>query len=104
MVRKTSKQVIKAFAKKVKKDFGDAKIVFFGSRARKDELLESDYDVLVVSKKFKGMRFYGRTEKMYNYWNEKQSLEAICYTPEEFRQKSKEIGLVQEAGKTGIKI
>lgn len=102
MERKTNKQVIKGFAKKVRKDFKDAKIVFFGSRARNNELLESDYDVLVVSQFFEGMKFYSRTEKMYDYWGEKEMLEALCYTPKEFKQKASQIGIVQEAARTGI--
>lgn len=104
MERKTNKQVINQFAKKIRKDFKDAKIIFFGSRAKNNELLESDYDVLVISSFFEGMKFYARTEKMYDYWNEKEMLEAFCYTPKEFKQKTSSIGLVREAVKTGIKI
>lgn len=104
MVRKADRQIIESFAKKLRKDFSDAKIILFGSRAKGDELIESDYDVLVVSKNFEGMNFYNRTEKMYDYWNKKQSLEAICYTPGEFKEKVSRIGLVSEAVKTGIKL
>ena len=103
MERKTNRKVIKNFAEKVRKDFKDAKVILFGSRAGKDYLTESDYDVLIISKKFKGIKFYKRTEKMYDYWKEKELLEAICYTPEEFMQKKNEIGIVQEAIRTGIK-
>jgi len=103
MERKTNRKVIKNFAEKVRKDFKDAKVILFGSRAGKDYLIESDYDVLVISKKFKGIKFYKRTEKMYEYWNQKELLEAICYTPKEFMQKKNQIGIVQEAIRTGIK-
>lgn len=104
MVGKTDKQIIKNFAKKVRKDFSDAKIILFGSRAKNEELLESDYDVLIVSKNFEGINFFKRTEKMYDYWNKKQALEAICYTPKEFNEKSTRMGIVSEAIKTGIQI
>ncbi|MBU2476533.1 nucleotidyltransferase domain-containing protein [Candidatus Micrarchaeota archaeon] len=103
MERKTNRKVIQEFAKKLRKDFKDAKVILFGSRAKNEELLNSDYDVIVVSKKFEGINFYERTEKMYDYWNQKELLEAICYTPKEFMEKSSRIGIVKEAVKTGIK-
>ena len=40
-------------------------------------------------------------EKMYDYWNERQQLESLCYTPEEFEEKAKLIGIVSEAVATG---
>jgi len=102
MERKTNRKIIKEFAEKVRRDFKDAKVILFGSRAGKDFLLDSDFDVLVVSKKFEGKKFFERTEKMYDYWKEKQALEALCYTPKEFNEKSIQAGIVQQAVKTGI--
>ncbi|MFH1587126.1 MAG: nucleotidyltransferase domain-containing protein [Candidatus Diapherotrites archaeon] len=102
MGRTANTQVIENFARRLRKDFKDAKVFLFGSRARGDDLLESDYDVLVVSRQFEGTRFFERTEKMYDYWNEKQALEAFCYTPEELRHKSTQIGTVREAMKKGV--
>ena len=104
MERKTHQQVIAKFAKKLRKDFKDAKIIFFGSRAKGSELQNSDYDLVIVSKNFEGINFYDRTARVYDYWVEAQSLEAICYTPKEFLQKSSQIGIVEQANKTGIKI
>ena len=91
------------FALNLRKDFNDAKIILFGSRAGKDYLIESDFDVLVISKEFEGIKFFERTAKMYDYWKEKQALEALCYTPKEFKEKSVKTGIVQQAIKTGIK-
>ncbi len=104
MERKTNQQVIAKFAKKLRKDFKDAKIIFFGSRAKGSELQNSDYDLVIVSKIFEGIKFFDRTAKVYDYWNEEESLEALCYTPKEFQQKASQIGIVQEANKTGIKM
>ena len=104
MERKTNRKVIKNFAEKVRKDFKDAKVILFGSRAGKDYLIESDYDVLVISKKFKGIKFYKRTEKMYEYWNQKELLEAICYTPKEFNKLKGKISVIAEALRGGIEI
>lgn len=86
MERKTNRKVIQEFAVKLRKDFKDAKVILFGSRAGNDYLIESDYDLIIVSKKFEGTKFYNRTEKMYDYWKEKQALEALCYAPKEFKK------------------
>lgn len=104
MGREANKQVIEDFAKKVREDYADAEVILFGSRARGKELKESDYDVVVVSGAFEGVNFFKRTEIMYDYWNRNELLEAFCYTPTEFGEKKEQIGTVQNAVKTGIKI
>ena len=91
-------------AEKLRKDFPDAEVVFFGSRAKGNALKESDFDLIVVSKAFEGTNFFKRIEKMYDYWSEPETLEVFCYTPKEFEEKKKEIGLVQEAVQTAIAI
>lgn len=103
MERKTVK-IVAAFAKRLKKDFSDAKIILFGSRARGEQLLDSDYDFIIVSKSFEGTPFYERMEKIYDYWEEKQAIEPLCYTPKEFEEKKEQIGIVQQAIKNGTKI
>ena len=104
MVRETNKRVVEGFAKKVKRDYADAEVILFGSRAREEEMKDSDYDVVVVSGAFEGVNFFRRTEIMYEYWNRDELLEAFCYTPKEFGEKKEQIGTVQNAVKTGIKI
>ena len=76
----------------------------FGSRARGDELLTSDVDVIVVSKDFKGLMFRKRPDKFLKEWTLPIDFEVLCYTPEELKRKQKEIGLVQEAMKDAIEI
>ena len=39
---------------------------------------------------------------MYKYWDSPYVLDAFCYTPEEFKIKSKQIGVVKDAVKQGI--
>ncbi len=103
MERKTIK-IVAAFAKRLKKDFLDAKIILFGSRATGEQLLDSDYDFIIISKNFEGTPFYERMEKIYDYWEEKQAIEPLCYTPKEVLKKKKLIGIVQQAMKNCIKI
>ena len=42
--------------------------------------------------------------KFYLMWKEDYPLEVLCYTPEEFKRKSKKTGIVSEAIKEGIYI
>ena len=97
-------RTVKQFALRVKKDFSDAQVFLFGSRAGNDFLLDSDFDVLVVSSKFEKIPFFRRTEKMYDYWKKPLLLEAFCYTPAEFLEKRRRIGFVAEALKKSVKI
>ena len=41
---------------------------------------------------------------MYDYWNLDYPVDFLCYTPEEFEKKKKEISIVKEAVKEGIDI
>ncbi len=101
---KTDSEKVKEFAERLKADFPDAKVFLFGSRAKGNALLESDFDVLVVSKAFEGTNFFRRTEKMYDYWTETAPLEIFCYTPKEFKEKSRQTGTVKEAMKTAVTV
>jgi len=98
---KTDIEVMEGFFKRVKSDFADAQILLFGSRAKGSALEESDFDIIIVSKGFEKMRFFDRAVKIYDYWKEKKPLEAFCYTPKEFEEKRKRIGMVKEAAETG---
>lgn len=103
MDRETT-ELVKKFTKKVKQKFKPKKIILFGSRAREDNLKESDYDFIIVSDKFEGMPIFKRMSLFYDYWESSADLEVICYTPKEFERKKKQIGIVQQAVKEGIEI
>ena len=78
------------------------KILLFGSRARGDHLLESDVDILIVSKKFEGMNWLKRIRDVSLYWDGLVTLEPICYTPAEFEEKKRMIGIVNQAVRDGV--
>lgn len=103
MDRETTK-IVKRFVSKLKKDFDPESVILFGSRARGDNFKTSDFDFIVVSDKFNGIHFMERFSKMYDYWDEELDLEVICYTPEEFKRKLREYGIVRRAVKEGIKV
>jgi predicted nucleotidyltransferase len=95
---------IRDFLTKVKESFAPEFILLFGSRARKDELKGSDFDILVVSKKFEGIHFLQRISMLYQLWDYDYDLDILGYTPEEFGRKKEEIGIVREAIKEGLKV
>ena len=101
---KESVEIAKKFASKVKKAYFPAKVLLFGSRARGDNFRKSDFDFIIVSKKFAGKRFVVRPADIYDYWNENFDIEAICYTPDEFERKSKQYGIVRNAIKEGVEL
>jgi predicted nucleotidyltransferase len=89
----------------IKRRYPDAKIILFGSRVRGDYLRDSDYDIIVVSSSFKGKHFTERSSGVLRLlWEEglRKDFEVLCYTPEEFERKRKNLGIVREALKEGI--
>ncbi|RZN16178.1 MAG: nucleotidyltransferase domain-containing protein [Methanosarcinales archaeon] len=59
---------------------------------------------IIVGKKFEGINWLKRLRDVSVEWEGLVLLEAICYTPEEFGEKKKEIGIVSEAVKEGIEL
>lgn len=103
MVGKADRKV-KEFVKKVKREFKIEQAILFGSRARGDYLLHSDYDLILVSPDFRGIFFTKRMVKMYDFWDWPEVLEPFCYTPEEFETKKRQIGIVHQAVKEGVRV
>jgi hypothetical protein len=93
---------IKEFIQRLKKEYSPSLIMLFGSRARGENLVESDYDILVVSSKFRGKGWIRRHEEVYSLWNEGFHLDILCYSPEEFEVKRNQIGVVKNALEEGI--
>ncbi len=107
MGRATTKEVIrklKIIKKKAAKRYSIQKMLLFGSRARGEELLTSDVDVIVVSSDFRKMPFRKRPDFFLDNWMLPVDLEVLCYSPEELERKRKEIGLVREALKQAVEI
>lgn len=103
MGKKTDKKV-ESFIKKIRSEFNIDKVIFFGSRAKGTFNRNSDYDFILVSKDFKGERFTDRIGKIYPHWKYNESIEPLCYTPQEFNKLKKQITIVREAVNEGIVI
>jgi predicted nucleotidyltransferase len=96
--------IAKKFAKRVRDQFPDAEIFLFGSRARGDHMLESDFDFIIVSDHFENILFYKRMPLIYEIWDEHYDIEPLCYTKEEFQKKKKQLSIVNEALKEAIPV
>jgi predicted nucleotidyltransferase len=99
---------IAEFAKKyletIKKIYAPEGLWFFGSRISGKAKKGSDIDLILVSKKFKGQKFIYRMGDFLKNIDYQKHIDAICYTPEEFEKKKKEIGIIQDALKNGEKV
>lgn len=92
----------KKWIEQAESDLRKAKILF-GSRAREKTHKWSDYDIIVVSDKFKKKSFQ-RVPEMYDYWDYEYPVDFLCYTSEEFNKLKKRVTIVREAVKEGIEI
>jgi predicted nucleotidyltransferase len=97
-------RAIGEFLIKVEERFNPKKIILFGSRARGDHLNDSDYDVIVVSSSFRDVHFLDRLTMLFELWDYDFDLDILAYTPEEFEEKQREIGVVNEAVKEGVEL
>lgn len=61
-------------------------------------------DLIIVSSKFKGVNWLTRIREISDLWPGLVLLEPLCYTPEEFEEKRKEIGIVNQAIKEGLEL
>lgn len=101
MDRQTS-LTAKRFAKLLKKNMNVNRLILFGSRARGDNFVSSDFDFILVSGDFRGMHFMKRASRIYEFWDMAQDLEILCYTPEEWERLKNSRGILLNAQKDGV--
>ena len=104
MDRKEIVKLLSSFKSKVNKKFPVTKMIFFGSRTGKRFHKDSDIDLIIVSPKFRGLNFFKRGSNMYKFWDYDIPVDFLCYTPEEFEKRRKQVSIVNEAEKKGIAI
>ena len=95
---------LKKFKKDLSKKIDVNEIVLFGSRANGKHHRDSDVDLIIVSKDFKGEKFRNRAIGFYDYWEIDLPVDFLCYTPEEFNKLKKQITIVREAVRHGVVI
>lgn len=89
MDRKKLIKEVKKFKEKIKKKYNPENIILFGSRASGKPHKNSDVDLIIVSKKFRGKKSFKRSPELYIEWhlNINLPVDFLCYTPEEFEKK-----------------
>ena len=95
---------LKKLKKVLSRDININKFILFGSRARGDYKMYSDFDIIVVSKYFGNINRLDRPYILYTKWDIGLPVDFLCYTPEEFNKLKKQITIVKEAVKEGIEI
>jgi len=79
-------------------------MILFGSRATGKTHEYSDFDLMIVSPEFKGLKSFERGLGFYKDWGHKYPVDFLCYTPAEFNKLKKEATIVREAVREGIEI
>lgn len=95
---------LKVFKERLSDEIPIEKMIFFGSVAHGRGKEYSDIDLIIVSPKFRGVKFRERPLSFYKYWQLNLPFDFLCYTPEEFKERKRGINIVREAVKTGIAI
>lgn len=93
----------KHFAKALKKQMKVKHLILFGSRARGDNFVTSDYDFVIVSPAFSGKPFITRASQLYHLWHSNCDLELLCYTPEEWRKLKDKRDILLNAQSDGVR-
>jgi len=103
MGRKEDIEFLEKFKASILKSFLLKKLILFGSRVNGKTHKWSDFDLIVVSEKFKNnKRKVGA--RLYEFWDSESPVDFLCYTPAEFNKLKKEVSIVREAVREGIEI
>jgi|SRR3989344_6508374 len=90
--------------KEFKKQNNIRQMYLFGSMASGSHHKDSDVDLILVSEKFRGKNVMQRSPPLHMKWRLKYPVDMLCYTPEEFNKLKRQITIVREAVRSGIKI
>ena len=89
----------------IKQEYAPTRVIAFGSRARGTAQPDSDVDIIVVSDRFRDVRYPNRMGEFLIRIRPGVHVDAICYTPEEFdRLVEKQAPLLRFAMRDGIQI
>lgn len=95
---------LRLFKERLSKQISIDKVILFGSRVKGKTHKYSDFDLIIVSKKFRRKNSLDRSLGFYKYWDLESPVDFLCYTPEEFNRLKKQITLVKKAVEEGILI
>lgn len=86
----------------IQRIFAPTHIILFGSRSKGKARQESDVDMILVSEHFKDMPFPDRMATFLKKIRPEPAVDAFCYTPDEFMEMRKRIGVIADAAREGI--
>ena len=95
-------KTIMPLIRKIEERFQPERIILFGSRARDDYRKDSDYDLIIVADSFSKQHIHDRAVAVYAVKNILESIDVICYAPEEFEKMRNQLGIINQAMKEGI--
>jgi len=95
---------LRKFKRRVKNALGVDEIILFGSAAKGTLRKDGDVDLIIVSKRFERKHFVDRGVKLYDYWHLPYPVDFICLSPKEFERMKKEVSIINEALKHGIRV
>ncbi len=100
-----TEKIISDFVRRVEKELGIKvlEVIVFGSRARGDYRKDSDIDLIIVSRDWKG-DILERMSKLYRIWNYEVDATLIPLTPEELERKKKTSITIRDASRHWIRI
>lgn|SRR3989338_2157079 len=93
---------VKLFVERVKHQFNPDAVLLFGSQATGKARVDSDYDILIVSEMFKGVKPHKRSTQAYRLHDGLFALEVVCLTPAEYADLKERPTIVREAARSGI--
>jgi predicted nucleotidyltransferase len=79
-------------------------VLLFGSRARGDSRKYSDYDLIIVSESFQGMRWRDRVSLLIQIWNRNEMVDLVPYTRAEFNDKKDNYIAVRAAVEEAVQL
>ncbi len=95
---------LRALVGRLRRAYRIERIVLFGSRSRGDALRSSDVDLVVVSRDFQGVNWRERAIAVSRLWRGPVLLVALCYIPEEFESRARQLSIVRRASEEGVRL
>jgi predicted nucleotidyltransferase len=97
-------KALKGFKEMICQKYDIREMILFGSQVSGEVDEKSDIDLIVVGDEFEGKSPLKRPVVLYLEWTMDYPVDFLCYTPEEFEEKRKEISIVRQAIKEGVVI